>query len=222
MEQRQQMLIPSIYVDLDDVIAETLRAFARVANGMFGRTIHFSEIYSFDLGKSFKLCPAELKAFMEAAHSREILLNEIAANPEARATLGEWASRGTYITVVTGRPTSTYQVTLEWLRRNEIPFHALRFLRKYGRNDIGEGQVRPLALRTLPYAGFLFSVEDSLKMADYLANRAHVPVLLLDKPWNRAGYTDASHDLVTRCKNWDVIKAKSLSYLETVRLRHTG
>jgi|SRR5579863_628668 len=222
MKRKRPTLIPSIYVDLDDVVAETLRTFARVANEMYGKAIQFENIYSFDLAKSFDLDSDDLKAFMHAAHSREVLLYRISPNPQAQAILAEWASLGTHVTVVTGRPISTYQTTLDWLRKNEIPFHALRFLRKYGRNDLGEAVMRPLDIRTLPHAGFLFSVEDSIKMAKYLANRARVPVLLLDKPWNRDALDIESSTLVTRCSDWNSIRAKSLAFLESARYRETG
>lgn len=207
------MLIPSIYVDLDDVVAETLRTFARIANTMYEQNICFEDIHSFNLGESFHLNPGELKNFMEKAHSREILLHEVSANPDARIVMQEWEALGTHITIVTGRPISTYDDTLEWLRRNNIPFHVLRFLRKYGRNDLGHTAMRPLDIRTLPSATFLFAVEDNPKMAHYLATSVKTPVLLLDKPWNRQDKKIDNNSLVTRCADWDEIKIESLSFI---------
>jgi uncharacterized protein len=220
MKNKQRMLIPTIYVDLDDVIAETLRTFAQLANVMYRKHIQFDEIHSFDLGKSFDLSPSELKVFMHAAHSRDVL-SRILPNLEAKAALSEWVAEGTHLTVVTGRPISTYDDTLEWLRAHKIPFHALRFLRKYGKNDLEETLMRPLDIRTLPHATFLFSVEDSPKMANYLATRVKVPVLFLDKPWNKnAGEID--HSLIMRCHDWKTVRARAKTILRSSRFRHAG
>jgi uncharacterized HAD superfamily protein len=153
---------------------------------------------------------------MEVAHSRDVLFSEVSPNLLARLVLQEWLEHGTHITIVTGRPTSTYDDTLDWLRFNEIPFHALRFLRKYGRNDLGQTAMRPLDIRTLPSATFLFGVEDNLKMANFLAERAKTPVLLLDQPWNRKAEINAD-SLVTRCLDWEAIRSKSLAFLPKVR-----
>lgn len=208
------MLIPSIYIDLDDVIAETLRAFTRLVNRMYGKSIRFESIYSFDLGQSFDLDPGQLNKFMEVAHSRDTLLHEVSANAQARIVLQEWAAFGTHITIVTGRPISTYNDTLDWINLNKIPFNALRFLRKYGRNDLGHTVMRPLDIRTLSSATFLFGVEDNAKMAHYLATRTKTPVLLLDKPWNRQQKVNNYSPLVTRCSDWDAIRSRSLYFLQ--------
>jgi uncharacterized HAD superfamily protein len=209
----EPMLIPSIYVDLDDVVAETLTTFARLANDLYGKHIRFEDIFSFDLGRSFGLDEHELRRFMEIAHRREVLLEKVSPNQEALAVLREWVDCGADITIVTGRPVSTYEDTLDWLQRFEVPFHGLCFVRKYGRNDLGETRRRPLHLRRLAKAPFLFSVEDNLKTASYIALRTNVPVMLLDKPWNRT--SDAPDNLIVRCAGWSEVRNYGFRYLKT-------
>ena len=57
-----------VYVDLDDVLAETGRAFLEVLERHFDRRVAFDEIHHFDLGRSFGLTPDELAEFMRRAH----------------------------------------------------------------------------------------------------------------------------------------------------------
>src|SRR3989442_10939562 len=114
---------------------------------------------------------------MHVAHSPDVLLDEVEPVPNALASLRAWCEAGAHITVVTGRPISTYDATREWLHRHEVPYHILRFVRKYGRNDLGSSARRPLDLRTLSKASFAFVVEDSPKMATFLIKRLALPVI---------------------------------------------
>ena len=47
-----------IYIDLDDVLCETARAFIRLYREEWGREVVFEEISAFDLTKSFGLSNA--------------------------------------------------------------------------------------------------------------------------------------------------------------------
>ena len=210
----QEALFPRVYVDLDDVVAETARAFADVLRARFGREVPFANIFSFDLGKSFGLCRDELRDFMRAAHDDSVL-SAIAPMAGARETLRLWHSLGAHVAIVTGRPISTYETTALWLRKHEIPFTTLRFVRKYSGNEFPEPtRRRPLGLRSLLGANFVRAIEDSPKMAAFLIKRARVPVLLLDRPWNKAvsGLPPASAALLTRCTSWrDVLDCMSFT-----------
>ena len=207
------MLVPPIYVDLDDVLAETLRTFSKVLKRLYGRDVPFEAIHSFDLGTSFGLTPSQLQHFMHIAHGRDVLLDEIEPVPEALATLRVWRDAGAHITVVTGRPISTYEATREWLRRHDVPFHMLRFVRKYGRNDLGTSIERPLELRTLYKASFAFVVEDSPKMATFLIKRMAMPVVFLSKPWNAHALEVEADPLLIRCASWTEARAAGIQLL---------
>lgn len=213
MPGTQQILMPSVYVDLDDVLAETLRAFISVLRTMHGREVAFEQIKSFDLGKSFALSPKELKAFMHAAHAAEVLLDEVQPITEAFTTLRAWAAAGAHITVVTGRPISTYDATQQWLERHSAPYHILRFVRKYGKNDLEKSIRQPLPLRTLLKASFAFAVEDSPRMATFIVERLSLPVILLSKPWNAERLDVEDSPLLRRCATWAEASAYGLDLL---------
>jgi len=51
---------------------------------------------------------------------------------------------------------------------------------------------------------FRWAVEDSLAMARYLADEMKVPVVLLDRPWNRS---KDEHIRISRYRDWHAITA---------------
>lgn len=213
----QLNLLPPIYVDLDDVVGESMRAFIRLADRMFARRLTFEQVRSFDLAISFQLNPDEYRRFMHAAHLPDVLLDDVQPIFEALDALADWSQAGAHITVVTGRPISTYDITLAWLIRHRVPFHTLRFVRKYGRNEVATTTRQPLNLRTLSKASFRFVVEDSSKMATFLVERLNIPVILLSKPWNTGRLSVENSPLLHRCASWEEARARGLLLLNDDR-----
>ncbi|MDH3744227.1 MAG: bifunctional metallophosphatase/5'-nucleotidase [Acidobacteriota bacterium] len=196
-----------IYVDLDDVLSETGRAFVAVLERDFGRTVDFEDMESFDLGASFNLSHKELAAFFVAAHRDEVLSG---LDPMAGAVdvLNDWAMAGYEISIVTGRPPSTEAASRRWLDRHQVPHHSLTFVDKYSR-DIHPGagveeKTAPVSLETLAQRQFSFAVEDSMDMARFMAGTVGVEVSLIDRPWNRKS---ARVEGVSRCVNWQEVRA---------------
>jgi uncharacterized HAD superfamily protein len=202
----QHSLLPKLYVDLDDVVAQTIRAYLVLLGEMFHRRVDFESVHSFHLGRSFNLSDADLKVFLKAAHEPSVL-ERIEPIPGAADALRRLAPDA-YIVIVTGRPMFTYDATLQWLRDNRIPHHDVRFLKKYVENDTGTGYWRePLSLRSLRKGSFAFAIEDSAKMAKYFATKLALPVALLDRPWNHDLRISAKHrHLCTRCGGWEEVE----------------
>lgn len=203
----QPTLLPKLYVDLDDVVAQTIRAFIDLLETRFHRLVPFESVHSFHLGKSFNLSDAELKIFMTAAHESSVL-HSIEPMPGASDALQRLAAHA-FIVIVTGRPIVTYDDTLRWLHDNSIPHHAVRFLKKYVENDTGTHQRRePLSLRSLRKGAFTLAIEDSSRMAKHFATKLELPVALLDKPWNQDLKISSRHrGLCTRCDGWNEVEA---------------
>jgi uncharacterized HAD superfamily protein len=191
----------TIYVDMDDVLCETARALLAIAEREFGKTIHYDQLNTFEVGEACGLEIREIAELFRIAHQADELL---AMTPieEAASVLEQWAGAGYEIAVVTGRPPSTYDASVEWLALHKLPYDAFIIVDKYGRfpteNTIG------IALPELSNRRFSFAVEDSPTMAKFLAAEMRVPVALLDRPWNRA--SDA-HALITRYNHWREIAA---------------
>jgi len=95
-----------IYVDMDDVLGQTARAFAAVFERDYGRKVDLEEIESFDLGISLGLSPERLAAFMRSVHRPEVLA-EIEPMEGAVEALEAWVDDGYEVPVVTGRPPGT-------------------------------------------------------------------------------------------------------------------
>ncbi len=191
-----------VYVDLDDVLSETGRGFVEVLAREFGRTVEFEDMESFNLGISFGLDRKELEAFFVAAH-REEVLEALAPMDGAIDVLAEWAEAGHRISILTGRPPSTEDVSRRWLERHRVPHHSLRFVDKYS-HEIHPGAgieetTPPVSLDELAKEDFLFAVEDSMDMARFLADTVGVPVSLMDRPWNRH---PEPIDGISRCESW--------------------
>lgn len=196
---------PRIYVDLDDVLCETAQAFLGILRRDYGKTVEFEDIACFDLGRSFALTPPELEEFMRKAHEPEIL-SSLEPVEGAVEVLEDWVAAGYEVAVVTGRPSSTHEVSREWLVEAGIPHQSLTFVDKYsrlGRPTDGGPPVVPLA--ELGRTQYRLAVEDSTDMAEFLAGELGLQVLLYDRPWNRqpspsvdAGAAGEIH----RCNGW--------------------
>ena len=196
------MAEPPIYVDLDDVLCETARGFLGLLRREFDRRVAFEEIRDFDLGVSFGLDEIELERFFERAHDPELLAALVPIS-ESIETLAGWTRAGHEVAVVTGRPTRSREDSRRWLERHRVPHDSLTFVDKYGRAAIDAGDAVPLA--ALEPRSYRFAVEDSLATAHYLRERLDIPVLLLDRPWNRGSSAG-----ITRCGDWREVRARSV------------
>ena len=63
-----------IYVDFDDCLCETARAFSALAANMFGRNVPYENIRTFELDRSFGLNEEQYEQFMIRGHQPEARL----------------------------------------------------------------------------------------------------------------------------------------------------
>jgi uncharacterized HAD superfamily protein len=189
----------TIYVDMDDVLCQTARKVLGIIERQFGKQVAYEQLVTFDLGRGCGLQPGEIAELFRIVHHPDELLS-IEPMAGAIAVLNQWVHAGYEIAIVTGRPPTTYEPSLEWLARHQLPYHAFVVVDKYGRftteNTIG------ITLPELANHRFCFAVEDSLTMAKYLANEMQVPVALFDHPWNR---TELELPIIRRCNDWQNI-----------------
>lgn len=188
-----------IYVDVDDVVSETTETYIRIVEEEFGKTVAFDALTTFDLRVSFQLTDNEFHYFFDRVHMPEILLS-YAPVAGAVETLARWKDQGHCIEIVTGRPTSAGEPTLEWLTVHNIPYDRFLMVDKYNR----PGNDPAVAVSKAELAGrsYDLAVEDSGEMAMFLAGEMGVLTALKDRPWNRSC---PSHERVLRCLSWDDI-----------------
>ena len=200
---------PQIYVDLDDVLAETGRAFLRVLESEFGKRVDWNEIHDYDLGVSLGLGEEELTEFMHAVHRPEVLASVVPMGG-ALAALAAWVEGGYDIEVVTGRPGATEGISRQWLRDHQIPHHSLIHVDKYAWEEELLGTSSGVPLGRLAGNGYRLAVEDSAEVAIRLSEILDAPVAVLDRPWNRRRldeFGDAEGRIV-RCESWAEIRER--------------
>jgi uncharacterized HAD superfamily protein len=195
--------VARVYVDLDDVLSQTIRGLLALLEREHGRRVREEEIRHFDLGRSFGLQPHELDDFMRAAHRPEHL-EALEPSPGAAPALESWAADGHEVFVMTGRPPSAEAASRRWLDTHGIPHTRLACVDKYGRADWYETGGAALPLEALGELGFSLAVEDSLDVAVHLAEHCEVQVALMDRPWNRdaAGLSEHVSARIVRCRSW--------------------
>jgi uncharacterized HAD superfamily protein len=169
--------------------------------------VDFEQIFSFDLGLSFGLSPEDTAELMRQMHEPDVL-RALKPVPGAARSLRRWKRAGWEISIVTGRPPSTRTVSEDWLRDHDVPADHLIFVNKYARTHShhgGEKAVRLDELRAMP---FTLAVEDSPCMIRFVADEMNIPVVILDRPWNRSEPERAGAAPVVRCRTWQEISAK--------------
>ena len=191
-----------VYVDVDDVLADTTAKLIELARDLFGVEARFEACHSFDLGESFGLSERQRDQLLDAAHGDEVV-RSMSVVAGAVPALQRLRDAGREIHVVTGRPPSTLRPTREWLTAAGVPFQRLDSVDKYGRQT---HLAESVPLESFVGRRFGFAVEDSLDMARFLVERAETPVLLLDKPWNREGLEPDLASRIRRVRSWEEIE----------------
>ena len=194
-----------IYVDIDDVLADTSRSLINIAAKEFRKTIPFEELTSFDLKVSFDLTQAEYEHFLSLAHEPDEILG-LEPFSEAIGAVRQWIASGHEIHIVTGRPTSTYETTLEWLTRHHVPYDHFFMVNKYDRPGMDDTIALPM--QTFSEMTFSFAIEDSYDMAVHLADQMDTPVFLYDRPWNRDFNRNRN---IKRFQSWEEISGHAIS-----------
>ncbi len=188
-----------IYVDFDDVLSDTTGAFLKILKLEFGKCVDFENISSFDLKVSFNLSDKEYAHFFERVHQPDVIM----AFPPIEGAIGvleEWIKLGYQISIVTGRLTTAYEASLDWLARHHVPYHSFTMVDKYSRENIDKKIA--ISMGTFSQMKFRLAVEDSASMALHLSQKMGIPVALMDRPWNRK--IDLNHN-ISRYKSWPAI-----------------
>lgn len=189
-----------IYVDFDDVLSDTTSAFLNILKREFGKSVDFEDIASFDLKVSFDLSDSEYAHFFDRVHQADVIM----AFPPIEGAIGvleDWINLGYQISIVTGRLTTAYQASLDWLAKHKVPYHSFTMVDKYSRENIDTKIA--ISMEEFSQMTFRLAVEDSATMALHLSQKMDIPVALMDRPWNRK--VDLNHN-IRRYKSWSEIR----------------
>ena len=193
----------TIYVDLDDVLCQAARHFLMIVEREFGKKIAYEQLTDFDVGHACGLAAAERDELYRIVHRPEELLS-MAPVDGAIAGLKQWEQQGFDVAIVTGRPPQSTEVSLAWLAKHRISHGSFTIVDKYSRFTAGNA----MTLADLATHRFCWAVEDSLPMAEYLAEQMKLPVALIDRPWNQ----DSKQQIgIRRYRDWQAIAAGDLT-----------
>lgn len=209
-----------IYVDIDDVLSATIESLIDLLAATHDRRVEVEEVRHFNLELSFGLAEHEIRAFMDHAH-RDDVIESIAPTSGAAEILEEWGGAGHEIRLVTGRPPSTNAASRRWLEQHGIAYRSLHHLDKWKRPGWNASGLPALRFEQIPEIGFDLAVEDSLETAVQLIEDFGIPVVLMDRPWNRdlARVSRKARAGLFRCSDWSHVAEVSAEVLGTRPLR---
>ena len=191
------------YVDFDDCLCETARAFTDIAVRMFDKTVPYENIRFFNLQDSFKLSDEEYEQFMIEGHRPEVLLS-YEETPQASQVLNEWIDQGHEIFIITGRPFSTFEVSRRWLDEHGLSRAGLYFFNKYGRDSFIKNSDFNLTADDYYRMKFDYAIEDSPMAFKFFDHLPGLEVMVYERPWNKG--CELPGDNYHRCPDWDFIK----------------
>ena len=192
-----------IYVDYDDCLCETARNFSDLAVEMFGKNVPYEKIRYFELDKSFDLNEEQFVQFMSKGHEPDVLLS-YEETPGASEVINEWLSEGHDVSIITGRPFSSYEPSRQWLDSHGLKDVKLYCLNKYGRDGFIKDSDFSLELEDYYRMKFDVAVEDSPKAFRFFDHLPDLKVMVYDRPWNRE--CKLPGDNYTRCAGWELIR----------------
>ena len=160
--------------------------------------------FAFDLQISFNLSRDEIASLMDTAHTYELLMSY----PEtegACATISKWMAEGHELEIVTGRPISTHEGSLEWLSRRGIEGLPIIHVDKFGREPppLSPDAPRSLSVDEFCERQYDFAVEDSPMAFAHLARLDDCRVAVYERPWNKT--IELPSKAFTCCSNWQEI-----------------
>ncbi len=192
-----------LYVDFDDCLCETARAFTEIAARLFGKTVSYENIRFFNLKDSFGLTDDEYEQLMTEGHRPEILLS-YEETPGAIEVLNEWIDRGHEVFIITGRPDMAYDASRRWLDEHGLKRARLFCLDKYGRDFFIKNSEFTMKLEDYYQIRFDYAVEDSPAAFKFFSHLPDLKVLVYDRPWNLECELPGSN--YTRCPDWNWIR----------------
>ncbi len=192
-----------IYIDFDDCLCETARHFSGFAKELFGIEVPYEDIRYFNLQKSFSLTEEQFEEMMIKAHQAEILLS-YEETPGAVEVVNAWVDEGHEVSIITGRPYSTYEASREWLDRHGLDRVRLYCLNKYGRQGFIRNNDFSLELEDYYKMRFDYAIEDSPAAFRFFEHLPGLKVMVYDRPWNRE--CDFPGEGYRRCRDWETIR----------------
>ena len=193
----------NIYIDFDDCLCETAKNFSELVQDLFGIYVPYENIRYFDLQKSFSLTDKQYEEMMIKAHMPEVLLT-YEETPGAVKTVNNWIDEGHDVSIITGRPYSAYEASLEWLDRHGLERVRLYCLNKYGRDSFIKNSDFSLEIEDYYKMHFDYAIEDSPAAFRFFEHLKELKVMVYNRPWNSDCEFPGKNYI--RCYDWEMIR----------------
>lgn len=193
-----------IYIDYDDCLCETGRAFSGLVSDLFGISVPYEQMKYFNLQKAFNLTEEQFRELLAKGHEPDVLLS-FAETPGASDVIREWTRSGHEVSVITGRPFSSYEPSRAWLDRHGLEDVRMYCLDKYGRENAVTDSDFSLSPDDYFRMKFDCAVEDSPLAFRFFDHLPDLKVMVFDRPWNRSA--EFPNGNYRRCYDWESIRA---------------
>ena len=108
------------------------------------------------------------------------------------------------MTIITGRPFSSYEPSRKWLDMNGFDRVKMYCLNKYGRDTFIKNSDFNMELEDYYKMKFDFAVEDSPMAFRFFEHLPELRVLVYDRPWNQEeAFPNANY---SRVRSWEQIR----------------
>lgn len=195
----------NIYVDFDDCLCETARAFSDIALEMFGIDVPYEKMAYFNLQKAFNLDDDQYDRLLVKGHEPEVLLG-FEETPGASKVLNDWINKGHEVSIITGRPFGSFEPSRIWLDRHGLQDIKLYCLDKYGRENFMKNSDFSLSLEDYYKMKFDYAVEDSPTAFKFFNHMPELKVMVFDRPWNRTA--EFPNGNFKRVFDWESIRTE--------------
>ena len=190
------------YIDYDDCLCETARAFVEIADRLFGKKVPYEQVRFFNLQDSFQLTDKEYEELMTEGHRPEILM-AYKETPGAVRVINDWIDQGHEVYIITGRPFSSFDASRRWLDEHGLKRAKMFCLNKYGRDSFIKNSDFNLELEDYYQMHFDYAIEDSPAAFKFFRHLPDLKVLIFDRPWNQGCELPTGND--KHCPDWESI-----------------
>ncbi len=173
-----------IGIDIDNVIADSYPSFLSNFNKVFATRIKYEEIYDFYyLEKHTGISHIETKKFINRILVDEEIQLNIPPYKDVQKILSAWIKAGHKIHYITSRPNTTRDITYKWLEKHGFlhPGTTLDLFNAAQHFDKHRKVIMEYKKTIAQNRGVELFIEDSKEIAETM----EIPVLLLDRPWNK-------------------------------------
>lgn len=186
-----------IGIDIDNVISDSYTAYLARFNKEFKVDIQYEELIDFYyLEKLSGIGLERVNLFLERVLKDEDFQLSHKPYTDAANVIQSWLNTGFSIHYITVRPTFTRKATRDWLQRHG-------FMDGGTTLDLYDPQIHKTGAEFKSYLAKKLKLDVFIEDHLEIVNALTIPVLLLDRPWNR---TNTLAKNVRRVKSWQEIE----------------